>query len=438
MANRQYIGARYVPKFSDKNNGIWNNGYSYEPLEIVKHGADFYTAKIPVPTGVDILNTTYWVKTGDYNGAISGLQTQINDMKDANVTGSLQNQISHISTLMSNKKVLCISDSYGVPVTEGYSTYPSWIDLLLTQVDGYKIAEGGAGFVSYFNVTFLAKLQSEIGNITNKNDYTDIIIAGGCNDASDSSISTITGAQISTAIQNFITYAKSQFPNAKIKIACIGAFSTAANLTERALNLENVVRYAYANTDADYEYCTFSESVLADHSLIYGVHPTENGQIELYKYFMRALNGSYNFYKSISNVITLNDSTVKYIPGVINNNILQTLTIKTQFDCGVIDIGPTFNFGAGVKIGTIRSDSALAIPSKSGYCRWTIMCSAYMARQANTGFSALDYAGVAYLFPSEDGKDLMVQITSPDGVGTVSNKMNIHLYVVPLSTAITL
>lgn len=77
MAIRQYIGARYVPKFSDVNNGEWDNSYSYEPLTIVKYGNDFYTSKIPVPVGAAISDPTYWVLTGNYNGAISSLNDRV-------------------------------------------------------------------------------------------------------------------------------------------------------------------------------------------------------------------------------------------------------------------------------------------------------------------------------------------------------------------------
>ena len=75
--NRQYIGARYVPKFSDINDGVWDNSYTYEALEIVKYGNDTYTAKKPVPVGVDITNTEYWVLTGNYNGAIRNLDDRL-------------------------------------------------------------------------------------------------------------------------------------------------------------------------------------------------------------------------------------------------------------------------------------------------------------------------------------------------------------------------
>ena len=100
MAVREYVGARYVPIFSELNNGVWDNTYSYGPLTIVKYGTDFYTSKIPVPVGVDITNTDYWVKTGDYNGAITALQDEIDD-----VNLNKRNN-------MSDRTFLFLADSY--------------------------------------------------------------------------------------------------------------------------------------------------------------------------------------------------------------------------------------------------------------------------------------------------------------------------------------
>lgn len=76
--DRQYIGARYVPKFSTVNDGVWDNKYTYETLEIVKHNNDFYTSKKPVPVGIDIANTEYWVLTGgNYAEEIQNLNTRV-------------------------------------------------------------------------------------------------------------------------------------------------------------------------------------------------------------------------------------------------------------------------------------------------------------------------------------------------------------------------
>lgn len=68
MANNVYRGRRYVPKIM----GTWDNtkNTAYEPLSIVQWGECSYTSKIDVPVGIDILNTKYWVCTGNYNAQV--------------------------------------------------------------------------------------------------------------------------------------------------------------------------------------------------------------------------------------------------------------------------------------------------------------------------------------------------------------------------------
>ena len=51
---RQYIGARYVPKFADPI--AWDKNNSYEALTIVTYLNNSYTSKKPVPVGVEITN----------------------------------------------------------------------------------------------------------------------------------------------------------------------------------------------------------------------------------------------------------------------------------------------------------------------------------------------------------------------------------------------
>lgn len=78
MANRQYIGARYVPKFSDPVE--WNSALSYEALTIVTHLGNSFTSKKPVPAGVDIANTEYWVNTGNYNEQIEAYRKEVQNL----------------------------------------------------------------------------------------------------------------------------------------------------------------------------------------------------------------------------------------------------------------------------------------------------------------------------------------------------------------------
>lgn len=66
LINRQYVGARYVPKLM----GEWNKALQYEPLSIVTHLGNSFTSKIPVPVNIDITNDDYWVNTGNYNAQV--------------------------------------------------------------------------------------------------------------------------------------------------------------------------------------------------------------------------------------------------------------------------------------------------------------------------------------------------------------------------------
>lgn len=79
MANRQYVGARYVPKFA--NPVEWDNVRQYEALTIVTHLGNSFTSKKPVPAGVDIGNTEYWVNTGNYNEQIAAYRDVVLEYK---------------------------------------------------------------------------------------------------------------------------------------------------------------------------------------------------------------------------------------------------------------------------------------------------------------------------------------------------------------------
>lgn len=79
MGTRQYIGARYVPKFASPVE--WDNVRSYEAMTIVTHLGNSYTSKIPVPAGVDIENDEYWVNTGNYNAQVEEYANKVDALK---------------------------------------------------------------------------------------------------------------------------------------------------------------------------------------------------------------------------------------------------------------------------------------------------------------------------------------------------------------------
>ena len=74
MAVRQYIGARYVPKFFEGVGGSsdWVSGIPYEPLTIVTYLGTSFTSKkaVPATVGAPNENPDYWVVTGNYNAQV--------------------------------------------------------------------------------------------------------------------------------------------------------------------------------------------------------------------------------------------------------------------------------------------------------------------------------------------------------------------------------
>ena len=87
MPTRQYIGARYVPQFYDNpddGTSNWKSGVVYEPLTMVLYNSATYTSKKEVPqtVGDPASNPDYWVATGNYNGQIAYLQSEIGTLAD--------------------------------------------------------------------------------------------------------------------------------------------------------------------------------------------------------------------------------------------------------------------------------------------------------------------------------------------------------------------
>ena len=68
MSVTQYIGARYVPRFSEPL--AWDINKEYEPLTIVYYAGNSYTSKQAVPKNIQLDNEDYWALTGNYNAQI--------------------------------------------------------------------------------------------------------------------------------------------------------------------------------------------------------------------------------------------------------------------------------------------------------------------------------------------------------------------------------
>lgn len=120
LINRQYVGARYVPKIM----GEWNKALQYEALSVVTYMGNSFTSKVPVPANVEIDNTDYWVNTGNYNAqveeyrkeALAAKQLANNTNTDlqtfkanqTNTNKDINNKISLTTSALNKLKMMCL------------------------------------------------------------------------------------------------------------------------------------------------------------------------------------------------------------------------------------------------------------------------------------------------------------------------------------------
>ena len=116
LINRQYVGARYVPKIM----GEWNKSLQYEALSVVTYMGNSFTSKVPVPANVEINNTDYWVNTGNYNAQVEEYRKETLEAKQlanntntdlqafkknqTNTNNEINNEINSTTSALNNLK----------------------------------------------------------------------------------------------------------------------------------------------------------------------------------------------------------------------------------------------------------------------------------------------------------------------------------------------
>lgn len=231
---REYIGARYVPKFM----GTYDNTQVYEALCVVDNGlGTSYITKVPTPPGTPLTDTDYWAIYGASSGAIINLQNQIDNIENTEIP-ALNSQVQTLkdergSRPLKNRKFILIGDSYGrgYDGDTGQYTYRGWtyINKELLEAGGatvYLLAVGsGGGFTTSPNwQNGLADLVTSEGwSAEDCAQITDIVILGGTNDGAHNAA---TYASIKAAMASFFTYAKTTFPNAYFKLGVVSAVLT--------------------------------------------------------------------------------------------------------------------------------------------------------------------------------------------------------------------
>lgn len=228
---------------------------------------------------------------------------ELNEQVNTN-TQNISNNSKEID-ILKNRKYIFFGDSYA-----SGETGTSWLNnivnyLGLSSTDYFNASRNSYGF-TYPSSTqnWETVLDYTITQISNKNDYTDILVAGGYNDGAPYNSST--QQDIENAIQSFVTKCKNNFPNAKITIAHIGWTGNMDNFEGLRKSIK-----AYKNcTNFGASYINNSEFIMHNYTLYNSdyIHPNATGNENIAKYLINGLlTGSCDVYYEVP--ITLSNLT---------------------------------------------------------------------------------------------------------------------------------
>lgn len=224
LINRQYVGARYVPKIM----GEWNKALQYEALSVVTYMGNSFTSKVPVPANVDISNKTYWVNTGNYNAQVEEYRKET-----AQVKNDLNNEIINRKD-DSKDNILWIGDSYSANYNH---KLPNGVRYMLNAKNWYEYSKGGAGFAGAWagaNFNDLIEEAKKEMSASQKEMIKYVYIVGGANDSSFS------WTELKPKVISTIKNARDSFPNAQVCfIFASCAYDTYHDLFTKSKNICN-------------------------------------------------------------------------------------------------------------------------------------------------------------------------------------------------------
>lgn len=353
----EYTGMRYVPVFADPPE--WSSANSYEPLEIVIHQGNSYTSKTFVPVGIDISNSAYWALTGNYNAQVEQYRQQVQQF-DGRITKNTEDiaantadiaNLSEKTSMLAHSKdfkgsnILYVTDSWGVNTTGVAKPYVNSLgDILGANLTNLSV--GSTGYISGGTNNFINRLKAWAdANPGKTGDIDYVMVCGSSNDYPH------TTSEIAAAVNQFVSYALSAFPNAQVVVIPqfasnkpayasvdtaddnlwrkVNAAATAAyfnNLWPRTRFIPNTF-YAMAFTPASF--------MSSDN-----IHPTQSGHNYLAKWLSEALLGLSNssnisYTLPLDATFTTHDNSGAVVETITNaTSVSVTLSIVNGVLCG--------------------------------------------------------------------------------------------------------
>ena len=377
---RQYVGARYVPRFYEGSDGAnWTANTQYEPLTIVARNGNSYTSKKPVPAsiGAPESNPEYWVCTGIYNQQVEDLRQQVDNISD-DLTGyseRLTGAESDIESLQQtdsrllNRKVIFISDSFcsgnigGSGLANGiFTTFCN--NAGLTPNDNAKLYyQGGSGFIVHPNgKTFRNLAEDAVSEaFFPAEDVTDIMVVTAGNDGGQAM------NVVQTAWVGVRNYLHTHFPNARIFIAVVGGSTDGATRNQ----IRNVIQVACYYNAVNYVIPVYNGMLplwFFDSFSDDGIHPVLKGCERIGYMLARAfvektsyprLN-DFNFNANLDGI----DGEVTTGAQFYISPSIDSLRIRcTNSPTLAVAAQATYNQGCLVKIGKVTNLKSFLVPN---------------------------------------------------------------------------
>lgn len=352
-----YTGMRYVPVFADPPE--WSSANSYEPLEIVIHEGNSYTSKTFVPVGIDISNSTYWALTGNYNAQVEQYRQQVQQF-DGRITKNTEDiavntadiaNLSEKTSMLAHSKdfkgsnILYVTDSWGVKTTGVTKPYVNSLgDILGANLTNLSV--GSTGYISGGTNNFINRLKAWADSNPGKTGDIDyVMVCGSSNDYPH------TSSEIAAAVNQFVSYALTAFPNAQIVVIpqfasnkpAYASVDTADDNLWRKVNAAATVAY-FNNLWPRTRFIpnTFYAMAFTPASFMSSdnIHPTQSGHNYLAKWLSEALLGLSNssnisYTLPLDATFTTHDNSGAVVETITNiASVSVTLSIVNGVLCG--------------------------------------------------------------------------------------------------------
>lgn len=281
--------------------GTWDITKAYQAWNIVVDGNEGYISKKPVPAGIALTNTEYWELIADYTAIVADLGQRVEDLESAMTTEDASiNRLKkyYRAESWSNRRVICISDSYGLVPDTDHSWIPNlkWY-LNIPDSQFWRNQYNGSGFHGTQPDHTFQKLFEEVitgWSSEQKDLITDIVIVGGYNDANSLHYGATT-TDIKTDAALCLATMRNTCKNATIWISMPAWDNNATSWHESLRVVEHLymqaINYAKRIAYIDNNYWLHRSALTTSD----GLHPTSTGSSAIAETIASVMNGGSAF-----------------------------------------------------------------------------------------------------------------------------------------------